>query len=236
MFGVFMSIVAGKLLYFALHLESSSFPKPLSAKEERDAFEAMKAGDRQAKDRLIRHNLRLVAHIAKKYYASSMEQEDLISIGTIGLIKAVNSFDHQKGARFATYAARCIENEILMQFRSDKKLKNDVSIHEPIEGEAGSNGLTLNDVVADRFDLHEELERREEMRQLRCVVNRLEERERKIVILRYGLSGLAPMTQQQTAKLLHISRSYVSRIEKKALEELRVSMEQEEKNHRGSRA
>lgn len=113
MFGFFMSFVAGKLLYFALHLESSSFPKPLSAKEEITAFEEMKNGSKQAKDKLIRHNLRLVAHIAKKYYAANIEQEDLISIGTIGLIKAVNSFDYQKGARFATYAARCIENAIL---------------------------------------------------------------------------------------------------------------------------
>ncbi len=229
MFGVFMSIVAGKLLYFALHLESSSFPKPLSAKEELEAFDAMKAGDAQAKDRLIRHNLRLVAHIAKKYYAANVEQEDLISIGTIGLIKAVNSFDHQKGARFATYAARCIENEILMQFRSDKKLKNDVSIHEPIECDKDGNGLTLNDVVADSFDLREDLERREEMRLLRRVVNRLEGRERQIVILRYGLSGLPPMTQQKTSELLHISRSYVSRIEKKALAELKTLIQQEAK-------
>ena len=123
MFGIIFSFVASQILYFALHLESSSFPKPLSARDEIAAFEAMKNGDMAARDKLIRHNLRLVAHIVKKYYASSTDQEDLISIGTIGLIKAVNSFDNTKGARFATYAARCIENEVLMQFRGGKKAR-----------------------------------------------------------------------------------------------------------------
>ena len=121
MFGIIFSFVASQILYFALHLESSSFPKPLSARDEIAAFEAMKNGDMAARDKLIRHNLRLVAHIVKKYYASSTDQEDLISIGTIGLIKAVNSFDNTKGARFATYAARCIENAILPQMRRETR-------------------------------------------------------------------------------------------------------------------
>ena len=159
MFGIIFSFVASQILYFALHLESSSFPKPLSARDEIAAFEAMKNGDMAARDKLIRHNLRLVAHIVKKYYASSTDQEDLISIGTIGLIKAVNSFDNTKGARFATYAARCIENEVLMQFRAGKKSQNDVSIQEPIDSDKDGNSLTLNDVVADTFDVHEDYER-----------------------------------------------------------------------------
>ncbi len=220
MFGLFFSFVASHILYFALHLESSSFPKPLSAKQEAEAFARMQQGDAEARDKIIRHNLRLVAHIAKKYYASPADQEDLISIGTIGLIKAVNSFDSAKGARFATYAARCIENEILMQFRAGKKSQNDVSIQDPLDGEP-DGGLTLNDVMADGFNMHEDFERKEEARTLHQVVNRLSGRERQIVILRYGLSNAGPLTQQQTAEILNISRSYVSRIEKKALAMLR---------------
>ena len=140
-----------------------------------------------------------MAHIVKKYYASSTDQEDLISIGTIGLIKAVNSFDNTKGARFATYAARCIENEVLMQFRAGKKSQNDVSIQEPIDSDKDGNSLTLNDVVADTFDVHEDYERKEETEALYRVVNRLSGRERQIVIMRYGLSGTQPLTQQQVA-------------------------------------
>lgn len=220
MFGIIISFVATHILYFALHLESSSFPKPLSSREESAAFESMKQGDKEARDKVIRHNLRLVAHVAKKYYASGADQEDLISIGTIGLIKAVNSFDNTKGARFATYAARCIENEILMQFRAGKKSQNDVSIQDPIDGE-GEGGLTLNDVMADSFNMHEEYERKEEVQALYRVVNRLSGRERQVIILRYGLSGDQPLTQQQVADILHISRSYISRIEKKSLGMLR---------------
>ena len=208
MFGILFSFVASHILYFALHLESSSFPKPLSAQKEAEAFAAMKQGDAEARDTIIRHNLRLVAHIAKKYYASSADQEDLISIGTIGLIKAVNSFDSTKGARFATYAARCIENEILMQFRAGKKSQNDVSIQDPIDSEQ-DGGLTLNDVMADSFNMHEDYERKEEAQALYRVLNRLSGRERQIVILRYGLSGTGPLTQQQIADILNISRSYV---------------------------
>ncbi|MEI3015046.1 MAG: sigma-70 family RNA polymerase sigma factor [Ruthenibacterium lactatiformans] len=136
----------------------------------------------------------------------------------------MNSFDNTKGARFATYAARCIENEVLMQFRAGKKSQNDVSIQEPIDSDKDGNSLTLNDVVADTFDVHEDYERKEETEALYRVVNRLSGRERQIVIMRYGLSGTQPLTQQQVADILHISRSYVSRIEKKALEELRAMM------------
>lgn len=226
MLGAFISFIASHILYFALHLESSSFPKPLSAREEIAAFEAYRAGDLDARDRLIRHNLRLVAHIVKKYYSANVEQDDLISIGTIGLIKAVGSFDNKKGARFATYAARCIENEILMQFRAGRKSQNDISIQEPIDSDRDGNNLTLNDIVADPFDLMEDCERREQAQALRRIVDLLDSRERQVIILRYGLSGESPLTQQQVADLLHISRSYVSRIEKKALGVLRGQMEQ----------
>lgn len=220
-----LSFIATHILYFALHLESSSFPKPLSAREEIEAFEAFKNGSDEAREKLIRHNLRLVAHIAKKYYAgATAEQEDLISIGTIGLIKAVNSFDNEKGARFATYAARCIENEILMQFRASRKCQNDISIQEPIESDREGNSLTLNDVMADTLDIREEYEKKEEIAELYKVVQLLSGRERQIVVLRYGLNGNQALTQQQVADILKISRSYVSRIEKKAILQMRHQM------------
>ena len=226
MFGMILSFIASHILYFALHLESSSFPKPLSAREEIEAFSEFKKGSAEARERLIRHNLRLVAHIAKKYYAGvSSEQEDLISIGTIGLIKAVNSFDNEKGARFATYAARCIENEILMQFRATKKSQNDISIQEPIECDREGNSLTLNDVMADTLDIREEYERKEEIEDLYRVVKLLSGRDRQIIIWRYGLNGGCALTQQQVADILKISRSYVSRIEKKAILQMRNQME-----------
>lgn len=228
MFGAILGFIAGHILYFALHLESSRFPKPLSAHEEIAAFEACRAGDGQAREKLISHNLRLVAHIVKKYYSAGAEQDDLISIGTIGLIKAVDSFNNKKGARFATYAARCIENEILMYFRAGRKSRNDVSIQEPIESDRDGNSLTLADVVADTFDVGEDCERREQVQALRGVVDGLDGRERQIVLLRYGLAGEAPLTQQQVADILHISRSYVSRIEKRALGRMRLRLRQEE--------
>ena len=201
-----------------------SFPPPLTPKEESELLRRSADSDNEARHILIERNLRLVAHVIKKYQHLEDDTEDLLSIGTIGLIKAVNSFDNTKGARFATYAARCIENEVLMQFRAGKKSQNDVSIQEPIDSDKDGNSLTLNDVVADTFDVHEDYERKEETEALYRVVNRLSGRERQIVIMRYGLSGTQPLTQQQVADILHISRSYVSRIEKKALEELRAMM------------
>lgn len=225
MFSIIFSFIAGHILYLALHLESSSFPKPLTPSEEIEAFKALKAGDLQARDKLIRHNLRLVAHILKKYYSSSADHEDLLSIGTIGLIKAVGSFDNTKGARFATYAARCIENEVLMYFRAGKKLQGTVSIQDTIDKDRDDNNLTVNDVIADTFLMEDAYETKEERNHLHRLVARLEGRERQIVVLRYGLGGQLPLTQQQTAEILHISRSYVSRIEKKALENLRREFE-----------
>lgn len=198
-----------------------SFPPPLSAAEEREAFAAKVKGDEAARERLILHNLRLVSHIVRKYYGSAKDQEDLISIGSIGLVKAVDSFNPTNGARFATYAAKCIQNEILMHFRSQKKLANEVSINEAIDVDRDGNLLTYMDVIAAEDNMEEvDLSIRGAM--VRRLVNSvLDERERQIVTLRYGLGGSEPLTQRDVAALLGISRSYVSRIEKAALEKLR---------------
>ena len=221
MFAAVLSMAAARFLYLALHLESSSFPQPLSVRQEIEAFRRFKEqGDPQAREELIRHNLRLVAHIAKEYYSSPADQEDLISIGTIGLIKAVNSFDHTKGARFATYGARCIENEILMHFRAEKKTSGTLSLQEPVDTADGTS-LTIIDTLTDDYHMDEELELREEQAALHRLVNKLQGRERQVILLRYGLAGQPPMTQSQVASLLGISRSYVSRLEKKSVELLR---------------
>ncbi len=211
------------LLYFALHVTSGgSFPKPLSAKEERECLELIKQGDPAARNRLIEHNLRLVAHIIKKYYSNQKEQDDLISIGTIGLIKAVSTFDCDKGTRFATYAARCIENEILMHFRNIKKTAQDIYISDPIDTDKEGNALTLMDIVAEDESIFEDIDLKLKSEKLHVLINKyLDERERTIVCLRYGLTGGAPLTQREVAAMLKISRSYVSRIEKKALQTLR---------------
>lgn len=218
-------VVAVRFLYLALHLESSSFPHPLPAHREIEAFERLAQGDQTAKELLIRHNLRLVAHVAKKYYSAPADQEDLISIGTIGLIKAVNSFDHKKGARFATYAARCIENEILMHFRAERKNTGLISLQEPVEAGRDSGTLTILDTLQDDFVLNEDLELREEIRRLRGLVERLQGRERQVILLRYGMAGQPPMTQNEVAAVLGVSRSYISRLEKRAVEMLRSQME-----------
>lgn len=221
MLGAFFSYVAAHTLYLALHLETSGFPKPFTPRQEIEAFAAFRQGDLHARDEIIRHNLRLVAHIVKKYYAAPGEQEDLISIGTIGLIKAVNSFDESKQARFSTYASKCIENEIRMQFRKLRKSPATVSMQEPIESGRDGGGLTVIDLLPDDFMLDEDYEGREEVARLRQLVDTLSGRERQVIVLRYGLGGQPPLTQQEVAGLLHISRSYVSRIEKKAVGMLR---------------
>ncbi|MBQ8731717.1 MAG: RNA polymerase sporulation sigma factor SigK [Oscillospiraceae bacterium] len=226
MFGAILELLLGNLLYFALHLEKTgSFPKPLSAKEERECFERAAEGDKAARNRLIEHNLRLVAHVVKKYNVPPQQQEDLVSVGTIGLIKAVSSFDFRRGARFATFAARCIENEILMYFRSAKRSARDIYINDPIESDGEDSSLTLMDLIADDRDMTEEVELRINAETLAGQMERvLSEREKTVLILRYGLGGRAPMTQKETAKLLGISRSYVSRIEKGAILTLRDAM------------
>lgn len=202
-------------------VNSGSFPKPLTVKEERAALAAMAAGDSAARRRLIEHNLRLVAHIIKKHYANARDAEDLVSIGTVGLIKAVDTFDSSKGSRLATYAARCIENEILMHFRAAKKTERDISLSEPIDADSEGHPLTLMDVLAQEDTMAEDLERRTALGRLsQYVAECLEPRERQIIALRYGL-GCAPLAQWQVAERLGISRSYVSRLETRALKKLR---------------
>ena len=205
-----------------------SFPRPLSASEERRCVALALQGDQEAKNTLIERNLRLVAHICKKYYSSSCEQDDLISIGTVGLIKGISSYDPEKGVRLATYASRCVENEILMYFRSQKKSSNDISLSEAID-EDGDGKLSILDVLSeDEEGLLERISSRENCRKLRsCIRSVLNEREQKIITLRYGLDQNRIHTQWELAALLGISRSYVSRLEKKALKKLRDAMETE---------
>ena len=219
---VFVQAAASQILYLALHLETGSFPRPLRAEEERRAFAALRAGDRAARDTLIRHNLRLVAHVAEKYYAAAGSQEDLVGIGAIGLIKAVDSFDPARRVRFASYASQCIENEIRMHLRHTRREGTPLSLQEPLEGRANDSGqLTLEDALPDERVMEDDCERRDSAERLRAMVGSLPPRERRILTLRYGLDGGPELTQQAVAARLGISRSYVSRIEKRALESLR---------------
>ena len=198
-----------------------NFPPPLSLQKETEYFKLMEKGDDSAREELILHNLRLVSHIVRKYYASSKNQEDLISVGVIGLVKAVDSFRISNGAKFATYAAKCIQNEILMHFRSQKKLSAEVSLNETIDVDRDGNPLTYIDVISCDESMASEIERKiSSQRALRYVNTVLDERERQIITMRYGLGNSKPMTQREVAVLLGISRSYVSRIEKTALEKL----------------
>ncbi len=214
-------------LLYSLQLSAGSFPRPLTAQEEKYYLELSAKGDLDARNILIEHNLRLVAHIMKKYYAQTSDQEDLISIGTIGLIKGVTTFDASKGARLATYAARCVENEILMHFRSQKKTAQDVSLSDYIETGNDGAALSLMDVVGEEEDLLETISGKERLMQVRKAVQEcLTEQERQVILLRYGLTGQNPSRQREVAKLLGISRSYVSRIEKRALGKLREKLEQ----------
>ncbi len=213
-------------LLYSLQLNTGSFPKPLTEDEERYYLKLAKQGDLEARNILIERNLRLVAHIMKKYYAQTSDQEDLISIGTIGLIKGITTFDPDKGARLATYAARCVENEILMHFRSQKKSSQDVSLSDYIETGADGAPLQLMDVVAQDCDLLEQVANQEAVAQLRRAVDScLTQQERQVILLRYGLDGQSPKRQREVADLTGISRSYVSRIEKKALQKLRMALE-----------
>ena len=213
-------------LFYSLQLHSGSFPKPLSAEEERHYLSLSARGDLEARNILVERNLRLVAHVMKKYYAQTADQEDLISIGTIGLIKGITTFDASKGARLATYAARCVENEILMYFRSTRKSAQDVSLSDYIETGTDGAPLELMDVICEDCDLLEQVSDREAVFRLRQAMGRcLTEQERRVVILRYGLGGRAPLRQRQVAERLGISRSYISRIEKRALQKLRKELE-----------
>lgn len=215
------------LLFFALHIDNTSvFPKPLSPKEEKEYFYKMSNGDKSARSKLIEHNLRLVAHIVKKYASTSDEQDDLISVGTVGLIKAVSTFNYTKGAKFSTYASRCIENEILMQYRAAKKTAGDIYINEPVETDKDGNSLTLMDLIDDGTDIYEQVDMLIRSRQLYSFLKQcLEPREFDIIVYRYGLYGTSPHTQNETADKLGISRSYVSRLEKKSIIKLKKMFE-----------
>ncbi len=213
-------------LLYSLQLSAGSFPKPLTAEEEMHYLQLTAQGDLDARNILIERNLRLVAHIMKKYYAQTADQEDLISIGTIGLIKGITTFNPDKGARLATYAARCVENEILMYFRSQRKSSHDVSLSDYIETGTDGAALSLMDVVSDEEDLSERIGNRQQLQMVRQLVDTcLTEQERQVIYLRYGLDNNKPQRQREVAKIVGISRSYVSRIEKRALEKLRKGLE-----------
>jgi RNA polymerase sporulation-specific sigma factor len=202
-----------------------SFPRPLSKSEESDCLARWAEGDVEARNKLVEHNLRLVAHIVKKYYAQTDDMEDLISIGTIGLIKGINTYRAEKGVKLSSYVSRCIENEILMAFRGARKSAGDVSLSEALDVEEDGGSLSILDVLAQEDDLCEQVGRAEIRSKLqRAIQTALTDREAEIIRLRYGLSGGEPQTQRQLAERFSISRSYVSRIEKRALEKLRDAL------------
>lgn len=222
------SIFAMLLSYPALILRlstGSSFPKPLSAEEEQKYLELYAKGDQNARNILIERNLRLVAHIIKKYYTQTCDQDDLISIGTIGLIKGISSYRPEKKVRLATYASRCIENEVLMYFRSIKKTAGDLSLSDSIDTDKEGNSLSLMDVICVDDDMFENVANSEMSSLIKTHLSSLTPKEREIIELRYGLTGKQPLPQREVAQLCGISRSYVSRIEKKALEKLRKLLE-----------
>lgn len=202
--------------------DNNSFPPPLSKSEEAELFEKMKNGDAHARDLIIEHNLRLVSHIIRKYYSSYENPDELLSIGSLGLIKAVDSFKPGFGTRFATYGARCVQNEILMFFRSKKKRNADVSINDTIDIDKDGNPLTYLDIISTEETIERDLDLKVYFEKIKELVETvLPPREKQIIILRYGLNGYQPRTQREVAKHLGISRSYVSRIEKKALERMK---------------
>jgi RNA polymerase sporulation-specific sigma factor len=227
MFFELAGLTLSHFLFLCLRvMTSAGFPPPLDKAHEEKLFFEMRAGSQKAREKLIEHNLRLVAHIIKKYDTDKNEQEDLISVGTIGLIKAIDSFDCKLGNRFATYAGKCVQNEILMYFRNQKKFASETSLNETIEVDKDGNPLTVLDVMRVEDDVVDAVHQKSRiglaLHALECV---LSERERKVIILRYGLGGNRAHTQKQVAVVLGISRSYVSRIEKSALDQLRAFLE-----------
>lgn len=225
----FISFIIGKCLFFCASIGGDCFPRPLTKEEEAILLAELKEGNQAAKEKLISHNLRLVAHIAKKY-KDSYDQDDLISVGTIGLIKAINTFNEGKGTRLATYTARCIENEILMLLRSDKKHKNTLSLSDVVGTDKDGNELTLIDLLSvDDESVLAKVEQKVKSDKFVLLVKKtLSEREYKVIALRYGLESGTPLCQREVALLMRISRSYISRIEKKALMKLRKTIEKDE--------
>lgn len=220
MSGIFSAIAVlfKELIFFVSYVKNNAFPQPLSPSQERKYLKLMSEGDKEARNMLIEHNLRLVAHIVKKFENTGEDQEDLISIGTIGLIKAIESFSDGKGTKLATYAARCIENEILMHLRALKKTKKDVSLHDPIGQDKEGNEISLIDVLkSDSEDVIDTIQLNMELEKVKEYIRVLDDREKEVIIGRFGLGMMKEKTQRELAKELGISRSYVSRIEKRAL-------------------
>ena len=215
-------VALGAYCLFLKISSNSAFPPPLPKEVEREYFILAKKGDMKARSELIEHNLRLVAHIAKKYGSSGYEQDDLISVGTIGLIKAIDSYKPESGTVFATYAGKCLQNEILMYFRAQKKNANETLLSDTVDTDKDGNPLTYMDIISCEDNILEEIELRMNSKKvIKAINDLLDEREREIIVLRYGLGGIRPITQREIAKKLDISRSYVSRLEKSAIEILR---------------
>jgi len=222
-----LSYISQYIFLFILHVaHSDSFPKPLKKAEEQHYLELAAKGDTNARNILVEHNLRLVAHIIKKYYQNDSSGDDLVSIGTIGLIKAINTFDISKSIKLSSYASRCIENEILMHFRNNRKSAQDISLNDTIDTDKDGNPLTLMDIMASDMDIEESVDTKLHLEVLRRYIDEtLTEREKEIILKRYGIGGKKVLTQREIAQKLNISRSYISRIEKKALEKLRKRYE-----------
>ena len=220
-----LSQIFFKFITLILGLDcNNSFPPPLNKDEEKEMFKRLREGDISARDIIIERNLRLVSHIIRKYYSSYPSPDELLSVGSLGLIKAVDSFKSEVGTRFATYGAKCVQNEILMYFRAQKKLQNEVSINDTIDIDKDGNPLTYMDIISVDEDIAEEIDLKTHIEKLKGFINGvLDAREKEIIVLRYGLNGYEPLTQREVATYLKISRSYVSRIEKKALGKLRES-------------
>lgn len=229
MFKLLLSVLSG-LYFFALNVRNNlSFPKKLSPEEEMKLLNEKENGSMAARQKLIEHNLRLVSHITKKYYSKTGEPEELISIGTIGLIKGVDTYKTEKKTKLSTYLAKCIQNEILMYFRTGKKSAQDVYFNEPIDTDSEGNPLTFLDIVADEEDIADTIDLKIKSEKLKQYVDEIEnERERTVIIKRFGLDGEEELTQKQIAKKLGISRSYVSRIEKKVIEDMRKKFKVDE--------